>query len=652
LDDLTYYAKNGDIYPEDNKQIDGEDKENITTYIVAAGTLRSTETGDECSPDILLQNAALNGGTSLIQAEDPDELELKLREVFSAIRAGAAAGSAASVISASRSGEGVIYQAIFFPKYSYLSGDEVNWWGEVHALFVDDYGKMYEDTDENDAFNPDVDRIIEFEGETGLANLYNYDSETEVKTLADANVTINDIKFIWDTTSWLSDPDMDVLTQRDPYDSYDPNDPKRYIFTDYINTSANVSMTNVDSTNIMDFTVGFVNDAANDNYYFLNPANPEVGLTEDQMITEAQNIISFIRGKEGLSETGTGTPYRDRTLDIDGHDTVYRIGDIIYSTPTVVSHPSENYDLLYRDDSYRVFRKKYLNRRIVVYAGANDGMLHAFNGGFYDAGAHKFEKQHNSETEFELGSELWAYVPNALLPHLKWLKEPLDGNTTHVYYVDLKPRIFDAKIFSDDDDHPEGWGTVLIGGMRLGGGQIGVDTDGDGTCDLNFQSTFFALDITNPEEPPRLLWSFPKFPWSSSDDNLGFTTCYPTPIRMGSKWFVVIGSGPVDYEAVRGDDGGTFYYGGSNRTASLYILNADDGTLAREFSMDFHSFMADPIAVDFDLYSGEPYTDSDGNGQWNEGEPYTDVNSNGSYDASGIEWYGEAIYIASDGCGA
>jgi type IV pilus assembly protein PilY1 len=134
LDDLTYYAKNGDIYPVGNKQLNDKDKENITTHIVVAGTLRSTETSDECSPDILLQNAALNGGTSLIQAEDPSDLELKLREVFSAIRAGAAAGSAASVISASRSGEGVIYQAIFFPKYSYLSGDEVNWWGEVHAL--------------------------------------------------------------------------------------------------------------------------------------------------------------------------------------------------------------------------------------------------------------------------------------------------------------------------------------------------------------------------------------------------------------------------------------------------------------------------------------------------------------------------------------
>jgi type IV pilus assembly protein PilY1 len=645
LDDLTYYAKHGDIYPAGNKQLNGEDKLNITTHIVAAGTLRSSGAG-ECSPDVLLEDAAYNGrvlesdplperecgpGTGipcLHQAADPSELERKLKEVFSSIRAGAMAGSAASVISAARAGEGVIYQAIFFPKHSDLSGNEVNWFGEVHALLVDEYGFIREDTNENDTLD-NADRFVEFEGETGMAKLYDYDSETGEKTLVQ-QVEILDLKFLWDTTSWLSDPDMDVLTQR----TYASADHKRYIFTDYIDTGADVSMSNVDSTDVMDFTTDFVDDPVHNNYYFLNPyltydddgnpGTPEVGLTEDNMTIEAQNIISFVRGEEGLSETGTGRPYRNRTLDIDDDgtvDTVFRLGDIINSTPTVVSQPSEDYDLLYRDDSYRGFRKKYLNRRIVVYAGANDGMLHAFNGGFYNASAHKFEKQLDGETEFELGSELWAYVPNALLPHLKWLKESLDDNT-HTYYLDLKPRIFDARIFYQadgttplDDDHPGGWGTVLIGGMRFGGAPIGVDTDGDGTCDLNFRSAYFALDITNPEVAPSLLWSF-------SDDNLGFTTSYPTPMRVGTKWFIAIGSGPDNYEATRDTA-----YGGSNRRAKLYILNADNGVLSGNFTMDNHSFMAAPIAVDFDLA-----TTVDGNGD--------------------ILWTGEAIYVASDGCGA
>ena len=601
-----------------------------------------------------------------VLASNPKKLVDGLNRAFVSVLGKSGSGTAASVISNSRAGEGAIYQAMFFTESEpeSLTGRIVSWYGDVHTLFVDKNGNMHEDTNQNATLNEDSDKIVIFDGETAKAKLYNpidFDSSNPDPNF-ESEVDFSELNYIWSAFDWLSDLGTDVTTQR----SYAATDHQRYIFTDYINTGANVSTTNVDSTDTMPFTTDFVNDAANDNYYFLNPymtydddnnpATPEVGLTESQMIAEAKNIIRFVRGEEGLSETGTGRSYRNRTLDTNGdgiNDTVFRLGDVVNSTPTVVASPVENYDLLYRNDSYRAFKKEYLNRRNVAYVGANDGMLHAFNGGFYDSAAHKFEKQFDGETEFDLGAELWAYVPNALLPHLKWLEESVDYNT-HVYYVDLKPRIFDARIFSVDSDHPGGWGTVLIGGMRLGGKEIGVDTttDGsgnpapDGTDELTFRSTFFALDITNPEVAPSLLWSF-------SDENLGFTTSYPTPIRVGSKWFIVFGSGPVDYEATRKDDGiNLTEYGGSNRTASLYILNADDGTLAREFTMDGHSFMADPIAVDFDLYSGEPYTDSDGNGQWNEGEPYTDVNSNGSYDASGIEWYGEAIYIASDGCGA
>jgi len=632
LDDLTYFANNGDIYPIGNKQMDGVDKQKITTHIVAAGSLRATGSSDECSPDILLASAAQNGGTSLYNPADPGDLEDTLRRVFSNIRAGAAAGSAASVISASRAGEGAIYQAIFFPVVYDLSGDAVNWFGEVHALFVDGHGNMREDTNGNAMLDVGTDRIIEFDGNTALATLYTYDPNTGQKTLSAQDIGIMDLNYIWESTSWLSDPNMDVLTQR----TYASVDQKRYIFTNNIDTSSPVSLANVYGGDVMAFTTDFVNDLANDNYFFLNPyltydsdgdpGTPHVALTEAEMITEAQKIIQFTRGQEGLSETGSNVPYRNRTLDMDDNgtaDTVLRLGDIVHSTPTVVSQPVEAYDMLYRDRSYQVYRKQYLGRRIVVYAGANDGMLHAFNGGFYDKANYAFVKQMDGETPFDLGAELWAYVPNALLPHLKWLKE-LTGSNTHVYFVDLKPRIFDAKIFPADSDHPEGWGTVLVGGMRLGGAPIGVDVDGDGLCDLGFTSTYFALDITNPEHPPDLLWSF-------TDHNLGFTTTNPTPIRVGNEWFVVIGSGPVDYDATRKDDGVHMTnWGGSNRTSSLYILDANTGSLEREFLLDGHSFASDPIAVDLDLATDPP-------------DP-------GPADA--VSWSGEAIYVGTDGCGA
>ncbi|MGM0681388.1 MAG: hypothetical protein ACQES8_04070, partial [Thermodesulfobacteriota bacterium] len=115
LDDLAYYARQSNassLYT--TPQLNEEDKRNIKTYLVSSGSLRSTG-NDECSPDILMQNTALSGGTSLFSSEDPQELGNNLRLIFSEITTKASSGSAASVISSSRSGEGALYQAIFWP---------------------------------------------------------------------------------------------------------------------------------------------------------------------------------------------------------------------------------------------------------------------------------------------------------------------------------------------------------------------------------------------------------------------------------------------------------------------------------------------------------------------------------------------------------
>ncbi|MCP4116024.1 MAG: hypothetical protein GY737_11585 [Desulfobacteraceae bacterium] len=603
------------------------------------------------------------------EAQNGAEMEEKIMAAIADILSRTASGTAASVISNARGGEGAIYQAVFFTESvaEPLTAKTVKWYGNVHTLFVDDYGNMHEDTNHDFTLDVDNDLIVQFDGITGKANRYDYTPLTKTLTFVD-EIELSQINYVWDVLSWLSDPAMDVTGQR----VYDQNSPKRFIFTDYIDTSSSVDKANVNHSAQMPFTVDFVDDTANNNYFFLNPdltydhdnngATPETGLTEPEMISEAQKIILYTRGEEGLLETGTNRPYRDRTLDTTGDgsdDTVFRIGDIVHSTPTVISSPSENYDLIYKDESYRKFRKQYLTRRIVVYAGGNDGMLHAFNGGFYDMENHKFTRQptildqatnsfapaiwnttgaewikdpsaiYNGATsswsesttdtsyKFDLGAELWAYVPNALLPHLRWLKDPLSDNV-HVSYVDLKPRVFDAKMFTPDKNHPEGWGTVLLGGMRLGGAPIGVDTNNDGTCNLEFASSYFAIDVTNPEIEPELLWTF-------TDPGLGFTTCYPTPIRMGTKWFIVVGSGPDNFQAVK--DIAAPVYGGSNKQGRVYVLNAKTGAVEKEFSMadglDDKSFMTDPIAVDLDLAVTQT--------------------------ALQTTWAGEVIYIPSDG---
>ena len=227
-----------------------------------------------------------------------------------------------------------------------------------------------------------------------------------------------------------------------------------------------------------------------------------------------------MRGQDQSSYTSTTSPtytipaFRSRKSDYDESGTAktWRLGDIVYSTPTIVAAPSEGFDLLYKDDTYTNFYKKYVKRRTVVYAGGNDGMLHAINGGFYDSDNLKFWKGCDSgtysDTGKSLGSELWAYVPYNLLPHLYWLTDSAYNSQYHVNYVDLKPRIFDAKIFTPDTTHTNGWGTVLVCGMRFGGGKIRADLNHDNTYsttgttpDRIMRSAYIVMDITDPESP-------------------------------------------------------------------------------------------------------------------------------------------------------
>lgn len=220
------------------------------------------------------------------------------------------------------------------------------------------------------------------------------------------------------------------------------------------------------------------------------------------------DLIDWLRGQEVDG-------FRSRTAeftDLNDGPEVWRLGDIIHSTPTAVGPPSQDYDIMLGDTTYATFKHQYKDRRTVIYAGANDGMLHAFNGGFWDSEAKAFLRVPDGSTlrNAPLGNEMWAYVPFNLMPHLKWLVEE---EYPHVYYVDGNPKAFDARVFdATDPDHPGGWGTVLAVPFRFGGGAYWVDLNGvagDGPNgsdeEWRMRSTLVLFDITNPEEPPQLM---------------------------------------------------------------------------------------------------------------------------------------------------
>jgi type IV pilus assembly protein PilY1 len=129
------------------------------------------------------------------------------------------------------------------------------------------------------------------------------------------------------------------------------------------------------------------------------------------------------------------------------------LGDIIHSTPVVVGPPAE----FHPDESYTTFKQAHQNRRKLVYVGANDGMVHAFDA--------------------DSGHEEWAFVPSFALPKFAAMA---DSFYCHNYTCDQTMSVKDIKLNGT-------WRTVMLGGGGEGG------------------SSIFALDVTYPESP-AVLW--------------------------------------------------------------------------------------------------------------------------------------------------
>ena len=643
MDDLTYFAKQGtDIYPIGQGQLNGMDKQNITTYIVVAGALRSTG-ADECSPDVLLTSAAQNGGTSLYQATDPSAMETRLREAFTAIL-GSASGTVVSILSTSGEGEGAVYQAHFKPNYS-TNTEEVYWTGYMQSLWVDAHGNLREDwtaagdTTPNRVLDLGVDPIVTFFYDNGTG-------ETQFKrrlvsptdfygTTATPTITpLSDLKPLWEAGSILasrSAADRTIYTFVD-LDGDGLVDGNLSVNSDeFISFNNNIIIPDDNKDKLTAYL-----DLADDfSFAYLGPTGPD----------RANNLITYIRGSDS-GFTGT-TDLRNRTLNSQ----VFKLGDIVHSTPTPIGRPVDNFDLIYGDNTYAEFYLRHKNRATVVYVGANDGMLHAFLAGTFHPGASvtgdsaSFTVDAGKYGSLGPGDEIWAYIPQNLLPHLKWLADPGYIETSHVYYVDLKPRIFDARIYDYEgadwnnnplkplwdsmsqgqkDDRPHGWSTILVGGMRLGGGSIPVagdfNNDGDASDpDRTFASAFFALDITDPLKPILL--------WERNYPGLGFTTSFPAVLKVEERsidtttnpdtintlerhWYLLFGSGPSlnHYDGTSDQRGSLFLVDmASGRTdvtinpGRVFTQLTDSSGNDNGTSLPDDGFMGSPVSVDLSV---------------------------------------------------
>jgi type IV pilus assembly protein PilY1 len=524
----------------------------------------------------------------------------------------ASSGTAVSVLATSSEGEGTLVQAYFKPQLT-TGTQEIKWLGYLQSLWVDSLGRTREDTPPQGT-NPGLvlahDKIVEFffDSASGESSFRRYDvdengdkafNDTNSNGIQDAGEdyiyttqTMDNLQPVWEAGSRLHQRDASTRTiltymDKDNDGSLDVDDP---------------ATVGVDEGESVNFNVS--------NYSSIQPwlgvkdgaAWAYLGDTYDN---RAKNLIRFIRGDEDGYE---GTPTLRYRL-LSGYN--WKLGDIVHSTPVTIGRPMDNYNVIYGDQTYQNYYDRYKNREQVVYVGGNDGMMHAFYMGKYVAGDNSattpadptdsasvaeameevyFEKA--AGTTETWGDELWAYIPQAILPHLKWLA---DTSYTHVYSVDLKPKLVDAKIFVGNDDdpttgkHPNGWGTVLIGGLNMGGKAIDVTDQfpdfpsGAGTDSTRtFTSCYFAIDVTDPHDPVLL--------WERTYTNVGLTTSLPTVAKVGDSWFAIFGSGPTDYQ------------GDSSQKASIYVVDLATGALRRrhECAEDL-AFMSSPITVDVSL---------------------------------------------------
>jgi len=194
----------------------------------------------------------------------------------------------------------------------------------------------------------------------------------------------------------------------------------------------------------------------------------------DSNATKADKMVDYLRGDPSQEARNNGTyAFRDRLILIEDGVTQVgsKLGDIVHSAPTFNRYTHAG------------------SQHSIVYAGGNDGMLHAFDA--------------------DTGIERFAYIPRLIFDNLKELTRL---SYDHKFYVDLSPFVKtfgysvttvgdgadnDSDGVTDEVGEPEKR-TILVGGLGKGG------------------KGYYALDVTDPmsvgnetQLAQKVLWEYP-----------------------------------------------------------------------------------------------------------------------------------------------
>lgn len=290
-------------------------------------------------------------------------------------------------------------------------------------------------------------------------------------------------------------------------------------------------------------------------------------ITNVSTTTVGQDRLNYIRG-DRTNESPNGLKFRARASN-----TV--LGDIVHSQPFLVGDQNYRYDALPAgvpgQASYESFHQNNVaNRPSVIYVGANDGMLHAFDA--------------------NTGKEIFDYIPNSIFSKLSDLTDP-SYNSHHQYFVDGSPQAIDAYT---DINGTTAWHTILVGNDGAGGKGL------------------FALNVTDPSSlgPQSVLWEFTPnnepgnttYGPGNPDPDLGYAIPKPTLARMhNGDWAAIFGNG----------------YDSPSGKAVLYIVDLSTGKLLAKLDTGVGSStnpdgLSSPFAADVDgdrvadyIYAGD-----------------------------------------------
>src|SRR6266404_445336 len=302
------------------------------------------------------------------------------------------------------------------------------------------------------------------------------------------------------------------------------------------------------------------------------------------------DLIKFVEGRDVLRQNFDGGVVRP-----------YILGDIFHSSPILVTPPvpTQLCDLgimtqcvrtLYAEDygsgytpggsaAYKAWFNATNTRQEIILVGANDGMLHAFHAGNWQADGGTFDDG--------TGQEVWAFIPPDMVPKLQ--RYALSAN--HSILLDGSPWVRDiwkdgsGSSSADRQKQSDEFHTIAVVGEREGGRH------------------YTAIDITDTSSNPKYLWTWPPpgsnyelatgESWNDTtpnpppigpvliQDNSGpiTATVGGSPVKASERWVVAL-SGGFDPNYIRG--------------RSVYLLDAWDGTLLYKFSRYDTATSSDP----------------------------------------------------------